>query len=66
MADHPRLDASDIDVTVTNGEVPLQGDVGNRPARRLAEAIADGVPGVRDVFNRLRVRDKQGEVRRAA
>jgi hypothetical protein len=56
MTDHGRLDASDIEVLVLNGEVTLQGTVGSRFARRLAEAIADSATGVRDVTNQLRVR----------
>ena len=41
MAEHPRLDASEVDVIVANGEVTLEGVVGSRAARRLAEGIAD-------------------------
>jgi hypothetical protein len=66
MAAHPRLDARDIDVVVASGEVKLEGVVPSRVARRLAEAIADTVNGVRDVDNQLRVRESRGEVRRAA
>jgi BON domain-containing protein/SPW repeat-containing protein len=66
MADHPRLDAGEIEVTVTDGEITLQGIVSGRAARRLAEDIADSVSGVRDVTNQLRVRDRHGEIRRAA
>lgn len=66
MADHPRLDASEIDVTVAEGVITLQGVVSSRAARRLAEEIADGVSGVRDVANHLRVRERHGDVRRAA
>ena len=43
LQDDPRVD------------VTLEGSVGDRRARRLAEDIASNVPGVRDVFNRLRV-----------
>jgi hypothetical protein len=66
MAYHGRLDASDIEVVVANGEVTLRGTVGSRFARRLAEDIADSVTGVRDVANQLRVREGRGEVHRAA
>lgn len=66
MADHGRLEASDIEVLVANGEVTLQGTVASRFARRLAEDIADSVTGVRDVTNQLRVREGRGEVRRVA
>ena len=66
LADHGRLDASDIEVLVVDGEVTLQGTVGSRFARRLAEDLADDVTGVRDVSNQLRVREGRGEVRRVA
>jgi hypothetical protein len=54
MSDDPRLDARDIEVRVQEGDVILEGRVGHRGARRLAEDIAAAVPGVRDVVNRLR------------
>jgi hypothetical protein len=49
MADHPRLDASELEVRVADGQVTLLGVVSSRMARRLAEDIADSVSGVRDV-----------------
>jgi hypothetical protein len=66
MADHAHLNASDIDVTVSGGEVTLQGTVSSRAARRMAETIADSVSGVRDVDNQLRVPARDAEIRRAA
>lgn len=53
-ADH-RIDASDIDVRVENGEVTLSGTVDERRTRRLAEEIIEDLPGVRDVRNELRI-----------
>jgi hypothetical protein len=55
MAEHGQLDASDIEVRVASGEVTLEGSVDSRWAKRLAEDLAEDVPGVRDVHNRLRV-----------
>jgi hypothetical protein len=55
LMEHPDLDASDIDVQVANGIVTLTGGVESRWAKRLAEDIAEGVSGVRDVMNRLGV-----------
>jgi hypothetical protein len=49
------LDARDIEVSVTTGEVMLAGRVGTRAQKRLAEDIVDGVLGVTEVHNRLRV-----------
>jgi osmotically-inducible protein OsmY len=51
----PRIDASDIDVRVQNGEVILSGTVDERRTRRLAEEIIEDLPGVRDVRNDLKV-----------
>lgn len=52
---HPAIDATDITVRVHDGEVTLEGQVDGRQAKRLAEDIADGVPGVHDVQNRLTI-----------
>jgi osmotically-inducible protein OsmY len=51
----PDLDAGDIEVEVDGGEVTLNGTVESRDARWLAEDLAESVPGVRAVHNRLRV-----------
>jgi osmotically-inducible protein OsmY len=55
LADDPRVDARGMRVEVRDADVTLDGTVSDRRARRLAEDIANNVPGVRDVFNRLRV-----------
>ena len=57
LTDHPGVDATDIEVKVKHGEVTLTGTVENRRAKRMAEDAADSVRGVRDVHNRLRLRD---------
>ena len=54
MADD-RIDASDIEVEVHDGEVTLTGTVDGRMAKRRAEDCAEEVMGVRDVMNQLRV-----------
>jgi hyperosmotically inducible periplasmic protein len=59
MSDDTRLDARDIDVRVQDGDVTLDGRVADRAARHLAEDIAAAVPGVRDVFNRLRTAERR-------
>jgi osmotically-inducible protein OsmY len=48
------LDASDITVTVSTGEVTLEGTVPDRRSKHRAEDLADSVAGVLDVHNRLR------------
>lgn len=55
LSDDPFIDASDIDVTVTNGEVVLTGSVDHRSTKRRAEDLAESVSGVRNVENRIRV-----------
>lgn len=52
---HPNVDASEIDVVVKDGEVTLTGTVTDRQSKRVAEDITEGVRGVRDVHNQLRV-----------
>ena len=49
------LDASRIGVTVSGGEVTLDGVVDGKRAKRHAEDIADDVTGVKHVQNNLRV-----------
>jgi osmotically-inducible protein OsmY len=50
------LDASDVEVTVSNAEVTLTGTVNNRWDKRRAEDIAESVNGVTHVENRVRVK----------
>jgi len=55
MTDDAVLDASEIEVEVTEGEVTLSGLVTSRDQKRRAEDIAERIGGVRDVTNHLRV-----------
>jgi osmotically-inducible protein OsmY len=55
LHDDPYVDASDIEVEVTNNEVILKGHVDTREAKRRAEDIVEHISGVRHVENRLRV-----------
>lgn len=55
LSDDPFIDASDVDVSVSNGEVTLTGTVNHRNAKRRAEDMAEAISGVRNVENRLRV-----------
>lgn len=66
MAAHPALDASEIDVRVTNGDVVLDGTVRTRSERRLAEALAESVGGLREIRNELRVTTERDAPRRLA
>jgi hypothetical protein len=55
LCEHGYVDASDIEVTVLNGEVTLIGIVRERPQKRMAEDAAEQISGVREVHNQLRV-----------
>jgi osmotically-inducible protein OsmY len=55
LSDDPFIDATDIDVTVTNGEVTLTGSVDHRSTKRRAEDLAESISGVKQVENRIRV-----------
>jgi osmotically-inducible protein OsmY len=56
LVDAPEVDASNIEVKVTNGEVTLSGTVDDRWQKRRAEDLAENISGVREVHNNLRVR----------
>ncbi|HEX8039742.1 MAG TPA: BON domain-containing protein [Chryseosolibacter sp.] len=55
LSDDPFIDATDIEVAVSNGDVTLTGAVDDRSAKRRAEDLAESVSGVKNVENRLRV-----------
>jgi osmotically-inducible protein OsmY len=60
LSQHGQLDASDMDVSVSNGEVTLSGSVRERHDKRAAEDVAESVSGVREVHNQLRVAGHEG------
>lgn len=55
LTDDWRVDASEITVEVSSGEITLSGTVNNRDDKRRAEDIAERVAGVKHVQNNLRV-----------
>jgi hypothetical protein len=59
---HPDVDASDIEVSVVNGEVTLTGQVSSRHEKREAEDCAWRAHGVRDVHTQLRIKQGVGSV----
>ncbi|HEX5061610.1 MAG TPA: BON domain-containing protein [Kofleriaceae bacterium] len=60
LTDDHDVDATRIEVTVTDGEVSLAGTVEDRYQKRMAENCAECVSGVKDVHNQLRIAvDKQ-------
>jgi osmotically-inducible protein OsmY len=61
MTDDDTLDASNLTVQVQKGEVTLTGSVTTREQKRRAEDLAEGISGVREVTNSLRVaRETEG------
>jgi len=60
---HHLIDATDIEVTVYEGEITLRGTVDSREAKRMAEDIAESISGARNVRNEIKVQqqDKRGE-----
>lgn len=59
---HPEIDASEIDVKVTNGEVTLTGTVDERLSKRMAEEVAENISGVKDVHNQVRVKNRDTQM----
>jgi hypothetical protein len=55
LSDDDRVDASNIEVTVKNGEVILTGTVEDRQSKRMAEDCVENLSGVKDVQNQIRV-----------
>lgn len=58
LTDDHLLDASEVEVRVSSGEVTLTGHVAHRDDKRRAEDIADRVAGVKHVQNNLRVQER--------
>lgn len=50
---HPLIDASEMEISVTDGVVVLRGAVENRAQKRLAEFSIENLSGVKDVRNEL-------------
>jgi osmotically-inducible protein OsmY len=61
LSDDSFIDASEIDVTVENCEVVLTGTVDSREEKRRAEDIAERISGVKNVENRLKVKNREGK-----
>lgn len=59
LTEDPWLDASDIEVDVSGGEVTINGRVRSRADKRHAEDIVERVSGVGHVQNNLRADDGQ-------
>jgi osmotically-inducible protein OsmY len=62
LLEHAEIDATEIDVSVSDREVTLEGAVDDKRTKRLAEDVAESVRGVHDVHNRLRVAPRGNEI----
>lgn len=49
------IDASEIEVAISDGEITLSGTVPDRRMKRLTLDVAESVAGVREVFSQVRV-----------
>jgi hypothetical protein len=63
---HAEVDASEVEVSVRDGEVTLTGSVVERRWKHMMEDVADNVMGVRDVHNQIRVRRADEAAERTA
>lgn len=59
LTDDDRLDATNIEVTVKDGEVTLSGYTTSRADKRWAESLAERISGVKEVQNSIRLMDQQ-------
>jgi len=55
LTTHPSIDATDIEVKVSDGDVTLTGRVESRTIKHLTENMVETVSGVKEVHNQLRV-----------
>lgn len=62
LTHHGHIDPSEVEVSVEDNEVTLQGTVESRRVKRLVEDVAASVPGIFDVHNRLHIRRGEAEV----
>lgn len=56
------IDATDVEVSVSGGEVTLKGLVASRYEKRLAEDICEDTFGVKSVRSELHVREEQPRI----
>ncbi len=55
LTDDPWLDASEISISVSGGEITLSGTVDSRDAKHRAERVVEDISGVTHVQNNLRI-----------
>jgi len=54
------IDSSEVTVEVSEGKVTLDGTVKDRHMKHAIEDLIDGIPGVKDIDNRVRVTRDEG------
>lgn len=59
LTEHSYIDATEIVVTVKDGEVTLEGSVPDKDQKYYAEEVAEKVPGVSGVNNLLKIKKPQ-------
>lgn len=66
LNDSYHVDASEIEVSVKDGHVSLSGSIDSRETKREVERLVDGVRGVEDIQNNLKLNRKENvsELRR--
>lgn len=62
LTDDPYIDASEIEFTVSKGEVTVTGMVDNKGIKRRVEDLVEDVSGVKHVENRLKLRFPNGQI----
>jgi hypothetical protein len=60
LTHHGDIDASSMDVDVSQATVILRGTADSGRVRRMVEELVEDIPGVRDVQNDLRVNQRTG------
>jgi osmotically-inducible protein OsmY len=61
MMDNGELDASDVEIEVHEGVVKLSGNCSCRHSKNAIEEIVDGVSGVNDIDNQIKVKRSNGK-----
>jgi osmotically-inducible protein OsmY len=59
LTHHGQINARQIEIHVQDGEVTLEGQVDSRHMKRLAELTVENIRGIKDIHNRLKMREQQ-------
>ena len=61
LTHHGNVDATNMRVSVSEGEITLEGTASSRREKRMTEDVLESISGVRDIHNRLRVKVPEPE-----